>query len=223
MAAVPDSKPIRGQTNGHAYRMDRYEGIVDGLLGQVTLDDAQLAAVVGFNAQGTPEPSQTDLDRIANERQRALDRYVKDRDTAKLGEAMTTLDHDQAAVEAPKPGEPVPSDVAVAFLRELPKRWAQAKGGKGRAMLATALFDRIDVLGMQEATVHLSTHAVRHGLAAVLPAEMRMPVYGRGERSQTDTIRVKVRSESSSTHGRFGRSLKAPRDRPRWGRRIEMF
>jgi hypothetical protein len=51
-------------------------------------------------------------------------------------------------------------------------------------MLATALFDRIDVLGMREATVHLSAHAVRHGLAAVLPAELRIPVGGRGERSK---------------------------------------
>src|ERR1035437_1558204 len=38
-----------------------------------------------------------------------------------------------------------------------------------------SLFDRIDVLGMREATVHLSAHAVRHGLAAVLPAEFDHP------------------------------------------------
>jgi hypothetical protein len=50
-------------------------------------------------------------------------------------------------------------------------------------MLATALFDCIEVLGLREATVHLSAHAVRHGLAAVLPAELRIPVYGRGERT----------------------------------------
>jgi hypothetical protein len=61
-------------------------------------------------------------------------------------------------------------------------------------MLASALFDRIDVLGMREATVHLSAHAVRHGLAAVLPAEFSSPVSGRGERIQADAIRVKVRS-----------------------------
>ena len=75
----------------------------------------------------------------------------------------------------------------VAYLRELPKTWARAKGGKGRAMLASALFDRIDVLGMREATVHLSAHAVRHGLAAVLPAEFDSPVSGRGERIRADT------------------------------------
>jgi hypothetical protein len=77
--------------------------------------------------------------------------------------------------------------VAVRYLRELPKTWAKAKGGQGRAMLATALFDRIDVLGLREATVHLSAHAVRHGLAAVLPAEFDSPVSGRGERIRADT------------------------------------
>jgi hypothetical protein len=51
-------------------------------------------------------------------------------------------------------------------------------------MLASALFDRIDVLGMREATFTLSAHAVRHGLAAVLPAEFDSPVNGRGERIQ---------------------------------------
>jgi DNA invertase Pin-like site-specific DNA recombinase len=180
--AAPSAKPRRGRTNGHAYQMDRYEGIVDSLLGHVTLDAGQLAAVVGLSAGVPAGPSQADLDRIARERQRALDRYVRDRDTAKLGEAMASLDRDQAALQIPQPAEPVPADVAVAFLSELPKTWAKAKGGQGRAMLATALFDRIDVLGMREATVHLSAHAVRHGLAAVLPAEFDSPVSGRGER-----------------------------------------
>jgi DNA invertase Pin-like site-specific DNA recombinase len=182
VAAAPSAKPRRGRTNGHAYPMGRYEGIVDSLLDHVTLDAAQLAAVVSFNAGVAPGPSQAELDQIARERQRALDRYVRDRDAAKLGEAMTSLDRNQAALQAPKPAEPVPADVAVRFLRELPKTWAKAKGGKGREMLATALFDRIDVLGMREATVHLSAHAVRHGLAAVLPAEFDSPVSGRGER-----------------------------------------
>ncbi|MGA3056702.1 MAG: hypothetical protein ABSE70_01500 [Candidatus Limnocylindrales bacterium] len=122
-----------------------------------------------------------ELDRIARERQKALDRYVRDRDATRLGEAMTALDRDRAALRAPKPAEPVPADVAVRFLRELPQTWA--KGGKGRAMLATALFERIDILGMREAMVHLSSYAVRHGLAAVLPAELRLPARGRGERT----------------------------------------
>src|SRR5664280_1001267 len=38
--------------------------------------------------------------------------------------------------------------------------------------------------GLSEATVYLSAHAVRHGLAAVLPAEFSSPVNPRGERSR---------------------------------------
>ncbi len=64
--------------------------------------------------------------------------------------------------------------------------------GSGRQLLASALFDRIDVLGMQEATVHLSAHAVRHGLAAALPAEVGILVSGRGERSRTSTTDLSV-------------------------------
>ena len=91
------------------------------VLDHVTLDAAQLAAVVSFNVRVAPGPSQAELAKIAKERQRALDGYVRDRDAAKLGEAMTTLDRDQAALQAPRPAEPVPADVAVRFLRELPR------------------------------------------------------------------------------------------------------
>jgi hypothetical protein len=68
----------------------------------------------------------------------------------------------------------------------LPETWRKAEGGPGRQLLASALFDRIDVLGIQEATVHLSAHAVRHGLGAALPGEVGILVSGRGERSQDD-------------------------------------
>jgi hypothetical protein len=50
-------------------------------------------------------------------------------------------------------------------------------------MLSSSLFDRMDVLGLSEATVYLSARAVRHGLAAVLSAEFDSPVSGRGERT----------------------------------------
>ena len=58
----------------------------------------------------------------------------------------------------------------------------KAKGGSSGQLLASAQFDWIDVLGIQEATVHLSAHAVRHGIAAALPADLGILVSGRGER-----------------------------------------
>lgn len=70
-----------------------------------------------------------------------------------------------------------------ASRRSTRHRAGPGEGGTGPRLLASALFGRIDVLGVQEATVHLSAHAVRHGLAAALPEEMGILVSGRGERS----------------------------------------
>ena len=50
-------------------------------------------------------------------------------------------------------------------------------------MVADALFEHIDVLGLRKATAHLTADIVRHGLAAALPEEVGTLVCGRGERS----------------------------------------
>ena len=86
--------------------------------------------------------------------------------------------------------EGVPAEVAVEYLRELPVTWAKATGGTGRQLVADALFERIEVLGLQEATAHLSEHAVRHGFAEALPEEFGISVSGRGERSRDDDNHV---------------------------------
>ncbi len=93
------------------------------------------------------------------------------------------LDREQAAADTRTPAEPIPADVAVLYVQQLPEAWRKAESGTGRQLLASALFDRIEVLEIREATVHLSAHAVRYGLAAVLPAELGILVNGRGERS----------------------------------------
>lgn len=66
--------------------------------------------------------------------------------------------------------------MAIRYLRELPQTGVKAKGGRGRQLLVSVLFDQIDVLELQEATVDLSAHAARYGMRAVLPAELRLPV-----------------------------------------------
>ena len=50
-------------------------------------------------------------------------------------------------------------------------------------MVADALFEHIDVLGLRKATAHLTADIVRHGLAAALPEEVGTLVCGRGERN----------------------------------------
>lgn len=58
---------------------------------------------------------------------------------------------DAAEVEhAREAARSLPTDVAVRFLQVLPKMWAKVKGGRGRQMLASALLERIDVLGILE-------------------------------------------------------------------------
>jgi hypothetical protein len=88
---------------------------------------------------------------------------------------------------------PCPQNVAVAYLRELPLTWRKAAGGVGRQLTADALFDRIEVLGLQEATVHLTEHAVRHGLGTALPEEFGISVIGRGERASAALTQRSIR------------------------------
>jgi hypothetical protein len=138
-------------------------------------------------------PDRTVLDRIARERERAMARYLRDRDAAHLDQTMTHLDGEQAAAATTTESvDVIPADVAVRYVRNLPETWRRADGGQGRRLLASSLFERVDVLGIQEATFHLSAHAVRHGLAGALPREVGILVNGRGERSRTSTTDLNV-------------------------------
>jgi len=178
----------RGQSPGHAYRCELYEQIIEELLSQASLGAGAIAGVVGELGRAAPAPDRTVPDRIARERERAMARYLRDRDAAVLERTMVGLDREQSAATNREPVETIPAEVAVRYVRELPETWRKAEGGPGRQLLASALFDRIEVLGIQEATVHLSAHAVRHGLAAALPAELGILVNGRGERVSDDDI-----------------------------------
>ncbi len=97
---------------------------------------------------------------------------------------MARLDVEEATARERAPDGPTPAET-IEYLSNLPALWDGAEG-TGRKLLAEALFDRIEVLGLQEATVHLSQHAVRHGLAAALPEEFGISVNGRGERTRPD-------------------------------------
>ncbi len=163
--AKPSGPRGRGRWNGHAYRMELYEQVVEAVLDRASLG-AALASVVGASARTELGPDQAALDRVRRERERAMGRYLRDRDGAVLEAEMRRLDGEEAAARRPRSADAVPADVAVAYLRELPVTWRKATGGTGRQLTADALFERIEVLGLQEATVHLSEHAVRHGLAA---------------------------------------------------------
>jgi hypothetical protein len=66
-------------------------------------------------------------------------------------------------------------------------------------MVADALFEHIDVLGLRKATAHLTADIVRHGLAAALPEEVGTLICGRGERGGTYPCSVSNRRRPSGT------------------------
>jgi hypothetical protein len=180
-AARPEHQG-RGRSPGHAYRRELYEQIVEGLLAEASIGAGAIAGVLGEVGRAVGAPDRSLPERVARERERAMARYLRDRDAAALERTMANLDREESAADHPRVTEAIPAEVAVRYVRELPETWRQADGGPGRRLLASALFDRIEVLGIREATVHLSAHALRHGLAAALPAELGILVNGRGER-----------------------------------------
>jgi DNA invertase Pin-like site-specific DNA recombinase len=183
--AFAEARPAagrKGRMKGHAYRMELYEQIVDELLTLAAVAAPTIASVVRQVA-AQPTSGRTDATpAIEAERDRALARYRRDRDAAGLERTMSELDRRQRRLSEQEEGAEVPPEVAAGYLMELSDTWRKAEGGRGRRLLAAALFDRIEVLGLREATVHVSAEAARHGLAAVLPAELVLSVSGRGER-----------------------------------------
>jgi hypothetical protein len=133
-------------------------------------------------------PDQQALVRIERERDAALARYRRDRDSGALDEAMARLDADEREARRPREVEGVPADVVVRYLRELATTWRKADGGPGRRMVAEDLFSRIEALGAREATIHLTDAAVAHGFAAAIPDRLDVTVgSGRGEGARADT------------------------------------
>ena len=172
-ASPPDTRTAR----------ELYEQIVEELLAEASLGAGAIAGVVGEVRRAAAECPTARC--ATGSRASASARWPATSATAtpqpSSGRWPASIGEESAA-DNPKPAEAIPADVAVRYVRELPETWRKAEGGTGRQLLASALFSRIEVLGIREATVHLSAHAVRHGLAAALPAELRILVNGRGER-----------------------------------------
>lgn len=184
MAATPPRpKGWRGRRDGKGYRRAVYEDAIGNVLDRVALGAGSLTRVVGMVVVPVSSTDEQSLARIERERDAAVARYRRDRDSAALDQEMVKLDAEERDARRPREAEGVPADVAVRYLRELSTTWRKADGGPGRRMLAEALFSRIEVLGAREATIHLTDAAVAHGFAAVIPDRLDVTVgYGRGER-----------------------------------------
>lgn len=167
---------------------DEMDAIVARLLGRMALRADRIAATVAaFRADEAVVVDHVALARVEQSRTTAMDRYRRDRDAAALERAMAALDAQEqhARVEVPTLA---PDDVR-AYLTRLPTLWADAP--RSRHLLTASLFDRVRLLGHEEATFDLSAEAIALGIADGMPATLTISGgYGRGERGRATTCHL---------------------------------
>lgn len=146
------------------------------------LETKLIADVVAATARAPGVPDRVALQRIDRERSAAAQRVLRDSDYDALRLTMERLDREEAEAKEPRVLEGIPAKAAVRYLRDLARTWRIAEGD-GRRMVARALFESIEVLGLRTMKVRLTPDAVAHGFAATVPEQMEVTVgYGRGER-----------------------------------------
>ena len=187
---------IDTRVKGHSYPQEWYEDAVGGLLGKVgELDDQAMTEVVRLYSEGLAKPDELTLARIEREREEASQRLATTRDVAAWQATMARLDAEQQVARQPRQQQRMAPDEVVAYLRSLPKLWADA-GPEGRQALASALFTKLEVEGYTKMRYELTPDAVALGLGAALPAQLETGGhtggFGRGERSRADTFQISV-------------------------------
>jgi hypothetical protein len=157
--------------------------------------------LIGEVVQRMPEtsgPDSSTVARIERERNAALERFKWDRDLIGLQAAMTRLDRE--AEEAHELVRDLPTaDDARRFLRDLPYLW-EAADLERRQMLARAIFERIEVLGVETVRIIPTREALDNGwFDAWAGATLHIPLspesvrYGRGERDSAILAHLRVR------------------------------
>lgn len=189
-AAAPTRRTPRGRhrvLEGRSYAAAAYERLVREVLGRVALGADVIAEVVADTR--APEPDRLALLRVDRERDAAVVRYRRDRDTGELAATMARLDVDeQRARDAQAPQALEPAEV-VAYLRDLPAVWDAAPSS--RRALAEALFERIEVLGLRSMRIQPTPAAAARGLGGAFRAGGAG--YGRGERKRAPANRLIMR------------------------------
>ena len=178
-AARQPRRRRRGQHRdlpGRSYAADTYEALVVRVLERVALGADVVAAAIAETRE--PEPDRVGLARVERERDRALARYRRTRDAGELERTMARLDTDALLARQDRGPAPLPASEAAAYLRDLPRWWADAPGT--RRELAEFLFARIDVLGLRTMRIVPTRAALERGLVDAFHA--RTGGYGRGER-----------------------------------------
>lgn len=187
VAAAPRAaRRHRGQhatLPGHSYAADAYETVVRRVLARIEAGADLLAAVL---TDDEPQVDRLALARIERDRETAAQRYIRDRDGRSLELAMVALDEQARAARANVRG--LGAAERVAYLRDLPRLWDEAPDS--RRVLAEALFERIDALGLRKVHIEPTSSALRWGLVEAFYA--RSGGYGRGERIRPRDFRLIV-------------------------------
>lgn len=174
LEAKPRLRRRRGRLDGKAYQREWYEAVVGELLRRVSIGSDLLADVVGQVVERPAEPDAFALARIERDRDQAIARYRRGRDSAALEATMTRLDADEAAAREPVVQAGIAAADAVEVLRDVAAAWDELvdRPGEARRQLADAIFERIEVSGFRSATVTLTAHARAHGFDQVIPREL---------------------------------------------------
>ena len=177
-------RPVRGQHQrvpGRSYPQDAYERIVPLVLERVCLaaDDIAQAVALYQATAGGAEADPSAEDRIERERDRALARYKRTRDPLELEATMRRLDAEEQAARHAVARAPLSAAEVVAYLRDLPRLWADGQPEQRRA-LAEALFARVRALGISRIEITPTEAAAERGLAEAFGADEVVMVGARG-------------------------------------------
>jgi DNA invertase Pin-like site-specific DNA recombinase len=194
-AAFQDARPFVPRTRGrhtdrrvqgHSYPQPWYEDAIGTLLGEIGgIDEATISEVVRLHGEYRPRADELTLARIGRAKEEAGRQLGINRDVGAWQATMTRLDAEQRLAEVPLPDRRLEPAEIVAYLRSLPRLWADS-GPEGRQTIIGSIFARTDVLGFQRLEYDLTPDAIDLGLDAALPPvfELRSKIggFGRGER-----------------------------------------
>ena len=187
-AVVQPTRRIRGQHReilGASYPVAAYEGAVRKVLERVSLGASLVAEVLTDPPVAAPDRLASA--RIGRERDAALAKYSRDRDTRALEAAMARLDVESAELAA----APVAYDpkAALEYLQSLATLWDDAPIARRR--VAEALFASMNVIGIQLIELVPSPAAIDRGLAEAFRSGSGG--YGRGGGSRVRTFQIIAR------------------------------
>lgn len=167
------------RTAGQSYPAKLYEGWVEGVVDKAALTVADMVSAAELYRSASPVVDEVGLRRITRQRDEALRAYAVSRDVKALEGQMKALDAEEARLRQPTDSRPAWEEV-VAVLRDLPAMWREAEGAD-RRVVAEALIDSVDVLGVRTMTV-LFKSGIR--------GEVTVGVGARGFEASLPTIKV---------------------------------